>query len=113
MKCSSCLALNAASDTICFSCGSSLQRQREVRAAGNTPAWGYFFAVACGIIPIISLGGCVPVALGLGGAGGCLQVARSHSLPVALRVVACMGITAVSWVIFGLLILAIAEMTRG
>jgi len=101
-----------ATDATCFKCGALLRGQRSGRSAVDTPAWGYVFAVACGIIPIISLGGCVPVAVGLGGAGGCLQMARSHSIPVALRVVACLVITAVSWVIFGLLVLAIAEMAN-
>jgi len=113
MKCSRCLALNMATDTTCFRCGSSLQQQRKAWSAADTPGWAYCFAVACGIIPIISLGGCVPVAVGLGGAGGCLQLARSHSLPVVLRVLGCVGITAVSWVIFGLLVIAVAQMARG
>jgi hypothetical protein len=109
MKCSHCLALNNPTDTVCFGCGTPLAAQR---LAGATPGWAYVFAVACGLIPVVALGGCVPIALGIGGAGGCLQVARSRSLPAVLRVVLCVGITFVCWVMFAMLIVAIAAATQ-
>jgi hypothetical protein len=109
MKCTHCLALNTSGDTTCFGCGAPLAVQRQATA---TPGWAYVFAVACGLIPVVALGGCVPVALGIGGASGCLQVSRSRSIPGALRVGMCVGITFICWVLFGALIVAIAAATR-
>src|SRR5262245_23069252 len=107
MKCTRCLALTAANDTVCFSCGAPIQEPAPL-----TPSWAYLFATLCGIIPIISLGGVIPVILGVGGARSCLGVARSHFLPGFLRVAACVGITAGSWVLFAIMIGVITEITR-
>ena len=63
------------------------------------PAWAWVFAVACGIIPVLTLGGAIPGAIGFGGAGGCIAVARDPSKPVAVRVALCVGITALCWVL--------------
>jgi hypothetical protein len=109
MKCTHCHALNTASDITCFGCGAPLAAQRQGTA---TPGWAYVFAVICGLIPVVALGGCVPVALGIGGASGCLQVARTRSIPGVLRVGLCVGITFVCWVVFGMLIVAIAAATH-
>jgi hypothetical protein len=104
MKCPRCFSLNCATDTVCVGCRTSLTpaRQAEARekAKASTPGWAYLFAAACGAIPIITLGGAIPTVIGLGGAGLCLQVARSYSLPGAVRFVACFLIAATSWVVF-------------
>jgi hypothetical protein len=68
--------------------------------------------VACGIIPVVALGGIIPLAIGFGGAGSCLAVARAKSIPVALRLLACVGITILSWIIFGMLVAAVFAATH-
>jgi hypothetical protein len=70
------------------------------------------FAVLCGLIPIVALGGIIPLALGFGGAGSCLAISRATSVPVILRVLACIGITIASWFLFGVLFLAVVAASQ-
>ena len=46
------------------------------------PSWAWIFIIACGIIPIISLGGAIPVAIGLSGAAMCASIAKDVSKSV-------------------------------
>lgn len=62
------------------------------------PGWAWVFAVACGIIPILTLGGALPAVIGIGGASGCIGVARNPELPVGTRIGICVGITALCWI---------------
>jgi hypothetical protein len=108
MKCSRCHTLNAPADTVCSGCHQPLVRVNNT----PTPQWAYFFAVACGAIPILTLGGLVPAVLGFGGAGGCLTISRINSLPVVLRLLACVVITAGCWLLFVMLVAAIFTARR-
>jgi len=65
-----------------------------------TPAWAWLFVVACVLIPILTLGGAIPGAIGGGGAFGCFAVAKDPSKQAGTRVLICVGITAVCWAIF-------------
>src|SRR5262245_21036038 len=64
------------------------------------PWWAWCFAAACGIIPVITLGGAIPAAIGGGGAFGCIGVAREPKLSVATRVGICAAITGGCWALF-------------
>ena len=77
------------------------------KTKGPIPGWAWIFAVACGIIPVLTLGGAIPGAIGFGGAGGCVAVARDESKSIGLRVGICCGITAACWVLFVALIGAV------
>jgi hypothetical protein len=70
--------------------------------------WAWAFAVACGIIPVLTLGGAIPGAIGFGGAGGCIAVGRNDQMSVAARLAACAGITVGCWVLVVLLVGGIA-----
>jgi hypothetical protein len=105
MKCPRCYALNSSSDTNCFGCGVSLEA--ALLARQPTPQWAYLFAIACGIIPVVALGGLIPIILGIGGASSCLGLARAHSVPAVLRVFGCVAITAGAWFLFLLLFAAV------
>ena len=61
------------------------------------PGWAWIFVVACVLIPIVTLGGAIPGALGGGGAFGCVVIARDASKPVATRVIFCAMVTGVCW----------------
>jgi hypothetical protein len=87
-------------DTVCVGCGRAMVRQIV------TPTWSYIFAVACGIIPVLTLGGIIPFTIGMTGASSCVGVSRT-TLPLPLRLLACVGITVVCWVLFMLMIGAI------
>ncbi len=63
-----------------------------------TPPWANLFAIACGLIPLLTLGGAIPMVLGMGGASGCLAVGRNKEMDVTLRIGVCAGITVGCWV---------------
>ena len=111
MKCSRCHALNAPDDVICSGCRMSLDPTRAAAATAdaiaNTPQWAYFFVALCGVLPLLTLGGAIPVMVGIGGAGSCLKVARVQSLPGVVRFFACVVITGIAWCVVGLLVLAV------
>jgi hypothetical protein len=62
----------------------------------ESPLWALVFAIACMFIPITSLGGLVPFAMGFGGVLLCIAASRLN-LPVVMRLIVCMFITAVAW----------------
>src|SRR5262245_4710645 len=111
--------------TDCPKCGQPLMANTEYcpqckqRHAGTTagafdgvPWWGWIFVVACGAIPVISLGGAIPAALGVGAAGACAAVSKKPDMSGALRLGACFGITMGAWFLFVLLIGGMAWMQR-
>jgi hypothetical protein len=61
------------------------------------PKWVWLFIVACGIIPILTLGGAIPVAIGLGGSWGCVVVSRHPTRSTRAKALWAAGITLVAW----------------
>ena len=76
------------------------------------PPWAWAFAVACGIIPVLTLGGAIPGAIGFGGAGACIGVARNDKMPVEARVLTCAAITVACWVLVMLIVGGFAMLQR-
>jgi hypothetical protein len=74
-----------------------------IRDAPSTPRWVWAFAIACGVIPVVTLGGAIPGALGLGSAGVCLAVGRSASLSTTAKIGTCAAIVIGSWLFLVLL----------
>jgi len=64
------------------------------------PGWSWLFILGCLAVPVVSLGGAIPGALGFGGAAGCATLAKKPGWEPLLRVVACTGITVGVWVLF-------------
>lgn len=71
------------------------------------PKWSIVFVILCILIPIISLGGALPAVIGVVGALACVQISKT-SLPVAARIALCILITAAAWVLWFVLIFAVA-----
>ena len=61
------------------------------------PWWGWIFVVACLAIPVVTIGGAIPGAIGVGGAAGVYSVARNPGMNIGLRFFACLGIAVVCW----------------
>lgn len=78
----------------------------SVGTFGFVPLWAWVFIVACGAIPVVTMGGAVPFALGGGAAVGCATVAKKPRWSAATRVGACVGITLGAWVAFVAFLLA-------
>ena len=79
---------------------------------GPIPGWAWAFAVACGLLPVVTLGGAIPGALGLGCAAGCIEVARKATRPVGQRVAICAGLTALCWGLFVVFIVVVAMLRK-
>jgi len=60
------------------------------------PAWVMAFAVLNLLIPIISLGGALPAALGLIGVMACVGISKAE-MPIAVRLILCLIVTGAVW----------------
>jgi hypothetical protein len=72
------------------------------------PTWVMGFVIANVLIPIVSLGGAIPLVLGFGGATICVNVSKT-AMPITARALLCVGITVAAWLMLVLLI----EVTAG
>jgi hypothetical protein len=72
------------------------------------PWWLWIFIVACGSMPIISMGGAIPAVLGLGGAAICLSQGRNTKIPINFRILICIGVTIAAWLLYLVLIIGIS-----
>ncbi|MAE65182.1 MAG: hypothetical protein CMJ18_13000 [Phycisphaeraceae bacterium] len=66
----------------------------------RAPWWAWLFVAGCVLIPILTLGGAIPGAIGGGGAFACHAVAREASNPTAIRIGICAAILAGCWLLF-------------
>jgi hypothetical protein len=95
MKCPHCFTLNQRCDRHCAACRQPLPRPRKCASD-----FGELFAFACLAIPVVALGGVLPIVIGLGGAGACTAVARAPFVPSPFRLLHCFAIMAGCWVVF-------------
>src|SRR5262249_32943074 len=49
----------------------------SVHTTSRVPRWGYAFVAACVLIPVVTLGGAIPAAIGGAGTMSCLAVLRA------------------------------------
>ena len=68
-------------------------------AKRHPPGWVWTFVVICMVIPIITVGGAVPAAIGVSGALGCISVSRSK-LAAGMRVFLCIVVSSTTWLVF-------------
>jgi hypothetical protein len=71
------------------------------------PWWGWVFVGACVVLPIVTVGGAIPAAVGFGGAALNGKIAGSD-WNVAARVLAMSAVTLAAWILVFGLILALA-----
>lgn len=76
------------------------------------PPWAWIFAAACGVIPVLTVGGAIPGAIGLGGAAAAVAVARNPEKSSGARVALCIGVTALCWVLFVALVVGLTLRAR-
>jgi hypothetical protein len=76
------------------------------------PWWGGIFIVACGAIPLLTMGGAIPTALGIGCAAACASISKKPNMPVMARVVYCAGVTIGAWGAFLLLLAGMERLQR-
>lgn len=77
------------------------------------PMWAWSFVIACAMIPILTLGGAIPAAIGAGGAVGCYWVAKATEWDTSTKVWTCVKITALTWIVFIVFASLIVQLLRG
>ncbi len=77
--------------------GRSIVTGRPAAGSAKLPPWAWAFILACGVIPILTLGGAIPGAIGAGGVVGCISIARNSARPTISRVMLCAGVTVLCW----------------
>lgn len=85
---------------------------KEVLPQLPLPGWAWVFIVACGIIPILTIGGAIPTILGVGGAFYCASVSRDSSKKTGTRVAVCLGTAIACWVLVLLVLGALSIFLR-
>ncbi|HUN05940.1 MAG TPA: hypothetical protein PLQ56_05045 [Aggregatilineales bacterium] len=73
------------------------QKVEPINPKTPIPSWGWGLIAACVGMPILTLGGALPFAIGFGGADGCTSVLRS-SMPATTRAILSVGIVILCWV---------------
>lgn len=65
------------------------------------PIWAWAFVVACSAIPVVSLGGAIPAAIGAAGAVTCYGLSRDGKGSPVRRATLCSLVTLLCWSGFG------------
>lgn len=68
------------------------------------PSWAWPFVIALGAIPIVSLGGALPVIIAMSGISACLWIVRRSTWELPAQVAGCATVGFFGWVALGLLI---------
>src|SRR4051812_8287537 len=95
MKCPTCRSPAAYGDSRCFNCGTDLTLARGVLP----PVWSWPLCGLCFLIPVITVGGAIPMGIAAMGAGGVASMARSYRIPAPLRFIGCVGATMLCWLV--------------
>ena len=74
------------------------------------PRWAWFFAGACFIIPVVTLGGAIPGAIGGGAGFAVIAIARQIEKPLRARMIQCGVVTGSAWTVFVVFLLAMAAL---
>lgn len=88
----------------------SLDTGKPYLSAPPIPPWAWVFAGLCALIPLLSLGGLFPLFFGLGGAAGCIAIARDTRRKTLTRVLLCLAMTVLSWFLYLLMIAFVSPM---
>ena len=65
----------------------------------SMPWWTWIFVCACIAIPIISLGGALPVVIAILASIGCVRLSVSPTMKTAGKILSCLGITLAAWAV--------------
>jgi len=87
--------------------GAPTQKKGFAKMLDGLPKWAYPFGIACVAIPVVTLGGGIPAAIGIGGASLVATIAKKDSMPVAVRAALCAAVTAAAWILLFVLLAAV------
>ena len=72
------------------------------------PKWAWAFIAACVAIPIVTLGGAIPVLLGIGGAWACAAFSRHPTRTTGAKILLATGTTVLTWALLFAFIATVA-----
>ncbi len=76
------------------------QSASKVDIFATMPKWAWVFIVACIAIPIVAVGGAIPVVIGMLGAFTCRSIAVNDERSTAMNAGLCLGVTVIAWAVF-------------
>lgn len=74
----------------------------------NMPWWVWIFIAACIAVPIVSLGGALPVVIALLCSTWCVRISVAPDIKTVFKVFYCLGISVLAWVLLVVLMLAMS-----
>jgi hypothetical protein len=92
--------------------GISVTTGKPLTVLPPMPRWAWLFVVACGLIPVLALGGALPILIGLGAATVCASIAKDETKTTGMRLALCAGVTVLAWILFVVLVFGIAALRK-
>lgn len=80
---------------------------------GKVPWWGWVFVGACLLVPVVALGGALPIIIGLLGAVACARLSIAPNMATPVKVLCCLGVTVAAWAALLALIGVTAKLING
>jgi len=74
------------------------------------PRWAWIFAAACFAIPVFTIGGAIPTAIGAFSGLGVMGIARQTHRPLRSKVIYCSVITGSAWTVFLVFLFALTAL---
>lgn len=75
----------------------------------SMPWWAWIFIISCIAVPIVSLGGALPVVIALLCSIWCVRVSVSPNIKTTIKLLCCLGIAALAWTLLGILLLVMSS----
>lgn len=94
----SIVVVDEASDEILWWYKSESASKVDIYA--TMPKWAWVFIVACLAIPVVAVGGAIPVVIGMLGAFTCRGIAVDDDRSTAVNVGLSLGVTVLAWAVF-------------
>lgn len=61
------------------------------------PWWGWIFVILSSILPLLTLGGAIPMVLAMLSVGACIRILLSLNMKMPLKILSCSGIIGLEW----------------
>lgn len=83
--------------------GIYIDSKKEYVPLKSMPWWTWIFIAICIAVPIVSLGGALPVLIALLCSVLCVRVSVSPNMKILPKILICSGISLLAWILLGIL----------
>ncbi|MDD2370992.1 MAG: hypothetical protein PHQ32_03205 [Firmicutes bacterium] len=87
--------------------GFYVDSKKEYKPLNKMAWWSWIFVVLCLLIPLLAIGGILPVLFGISGAVLCVQVSTNPTMKLLMKILLNILITVIAWFCFYVLYLSI------